>query len=652
MKRRTNAAAGAYLLRRAARLAEAIRTRNGRKREIIDGFLLEGRKANGVASATVIDAPGRVVVLGGNPPDRPNIATYTLGARDGYSSQLGAPDGPYTVAELADGVWAQYAFLVGFNEGDHDLYAGAALLRPIQVVQGERTTLSWSVAATPDVSFPYDITDQLPLGAEPYSAVTLLPSPSSRAGYVLGETEVDRLAPGYQLMPRTDVGYMSFQYQGMPPVGATVDTHTLVVLPVVTDADPYSAASWGRSALLFVLFRQEGQAHERVGHSLWSPDQHSVDFFHTGPWEVEPDGRVNSPYLQTAENWEQFWEDWDLAGKPSPAGGTRPNWIDGLSATWFNGRFVVNARVVALNGDPQAGDADYALVGGSARVRFEVGLDAAVTLEEVSHELWAVAHDDPKLDAPYNRWVAGTLDTQTVRLADPLCTLTDGEWLVECSVALEGSRVDYVPVGLTLAGTAHPIADLSTAHLEVRATKAEETGEGSTTHRVYFEALGAGIMCPTDRPTGEYQLWRPTISYKLWPAGSQFCLLAPNELGFVVFAQWQQAFSSAPASFAVLDLTTGIATVRSELGLYSRGYIDYRTPVHIDCVQRKRLNPDGSVALEAVMLASCEGHDEVRISRDSGATWSTYITGVAPPGGAYYFGSALRPDYRPGTAIR
>lgn len=64
MIKRANSAGGVYLLKRAAQLAKRVVAKYGRKTEIIDGFIVEGRRANKMSFATVLEPPGEMVGFG------------------------------------------------------------------------------------------------------------------------------------------------------------------------------------------------------------------------------------------------------------------------------------------------------------------------------------------------------------------------------------------------------------------------------------------------------------------------------------------------------------------------------------------------------------------------------------------------------------
>lgn len=62
--KRADSAGAARYLDRARALAQSVRQKYGTKRNVIDGYLVEGRNAGGRRTATVIDLPGRFVAFG------------------------------------------------------------------------------------------------------------------------------------------------------------------------------------------------------------------------------------------------------------------------------------------------------------------------------------------------------------------------------------------------------------------------------------------------------------------------------------------------------------------------------------------------------------------------------------------------------------
>lgn len=82
MIRRSNTASGAYLLRRAAKLAKSVVPTYGSKSEVVDGYILRGRRANVRFVAEVLDPPAWLVLVG------PLIATPAADVADSLVQEL------------------------------------------------------------------------------------------------------------------------------------------------------------------------------------------------------------------------------------------------------------------------------------------------------------------------------------------------------------------------------------------------------------------------------------------------------------------------------------------------------------------------------------------------------------------------------------
>lgn len=104
-RRQITSASSAKWIRRAESLARSIRSKSGTKREIQDGYLIEGRRSGRLLSARVIDPPGRIAIAGLNAGDRISAYSYW---RDDLRPQ-DEPQEPESVAKLGAraGVWPQ-----------------------------------------------------------------------------------------------------------------------------------------------------------------------------------------------------------------------------------------------------------------------------------------------------------------------------------------------------------------------------------------------------------------------------------------------------------------------------------------------------------------------------------------------------------------
>lgn len=64
MIKRTNSAGGVYLLKRAEQLAKRVVAKYGKRTEVVDGYIVEGRRAKDRMVATVLDLPAWLIVTG------------------------------------------------------------------------------------------------------------------------------------------------------------------------------------------------------------------------------------------------------------------------------------------------------------------------------------------------------------------------------------------------------------------------------------------------------------------------------------------------------------------------------------------------------------------------------------------------------------
>lgn len=643
---------------------EVLRRGGGVSTRILEGYIVRAAGDRRTVTVTVVEPPGVVVI-----PDPLNPAdgtAYSVGTRDVFDSRTSLVDGPYTRADIPIKSYETTRYALGFSL-DYAPWL-ASLVRPGRysaTVYKDRLRAG-SIRVYPVVpGFPYSVTDQVPVGTDVFTGVEVYPRSASSPSYYIGDDLISSIAPGYTALPRTTLGYMTWQYQGMPATTVSSGSLTLVVVPVVKLTDESSAVHWGSSGVLFLLVDvQKAEADGLPGPVLWSrlwtPDEHSYDFLHNGPWQMRPDGSVSSFYTAPDSSWDGFWNDWGTAGNPQPAGGSRPNWTDAISAAWFNGEFVVNMRVCALNGSQETpASTSYICVPGYGNMRFKIGPTGVFSAAEKTKDVWSVQRSLAFFDAPYDRWVAGQLDASTITAVHPLATLSDATRLVEIRLSASGSRTtDYASIGGGLTGLIHPRVTLPSSRLEVDVTRLDSGGAPLpvVTHTVSFSTLGKGLSIPatpTPSADGTMMLMSPFASYKLCPADQMFSLLSDNELAFVVRDYWQAVSPSTPTPvyLAVLDLTTGACAIRGSLGFSHHERLGYATAVHLDCIQQTVRGEGGVVTLEGVLLASCSTEAAVRISRDSGVTWSSYIEFPTPQSGAYYIGNPLMGGGILGSAI-
>lgn len=81
---------GAHFINRATSLARAIRSKVGRKKEILDGYLIEGSRSNNNLRASVIDLPGDILLVRRSQELGGPISLLSCGGRDAFSPFTGS----------------------------------------------------------------------------------------------------------------------------------------------------------------------------------------------------------------------------------------------------------------------------------------------------------------------------------------------------------------------------------------------------------------------------------------------------------------------------------------------------------------------------------------------------------------------------------
>lgn len=93
--KRTTTVTGASWLRRAQILARGLSGSAAARREIIDGYMIEAKKVGARRSASVIDIPGRLAMLGANSVTGSIADLIPCGGRDGFNPLLPLMDTPF-----------------------------------------------------------------------------------------------------------------------------------------------------------------------------------------------------------------------------------------------------------------------------------------------------------------------------------------------------------------------------------------------------------------------------------------------------------------------------------------------------------------------------------------------------------------------------
>ena len=99
-----------------------------------------------------------------------------------------------------------------------------------------------------------------------------------------------------------------------------------------------------------------------------------------------------------------------------------------------------------------------------------------------------------------------------------------------------------------------------------------------------------------------------------------------------------------------INTLTGAYRLTERIGYYHTQTLEYRRTPVLCVIQREIRNPQDEVTQKAVLLVSGPGQSQLLISRDSGESWQTLVSGATPEGGSYYLGNLLTVNARPGDA--
>lgn len=682
---KTTTVTGAWLVKRAKELARRLlKTGMFSQKEVIDGYIVKATRTGKIGSGIVIDSPASVLI------SLDDIRTWrAVGTRDNYNSNLNMPDGPYDSEDMTRQTIVFWIRYYGFDPDAPDTptepnaYRRSSPLPNMGYMASKKDIMRLSFLSR----YPIE-SNQIPIptGATIFSGVhTHGANSRGTPGFVWTDAYMRTLTGGYGVVRVANMFPLDFQYQGDAPISSAKNRIHLFSIPVVqasTTERSEAVTDWGRNAVQLMLYEAIGTGllpANLLWSRLWSPDEHSIDFFHNGPWYSQPNlPNYDSFVVLTDEMqaWKDWWAAWrgdyPITFPPLPAGGSRPNWTDCMTSVWFNGRFIVLLRVVALAGAytprPELVLGDYLVAPGVACMRFDIQPDGTTIDTEVAYEVWdsAEQYGSSTTNTPFSQWVAGNLDEEVIKCRTPTAVMATDNWLVEVYWCMEADRTEPSSDGFPMSPLNYVYrAFTDTARLEFRVTKIDDEGNELPTeiYDVFFSDLGCGIeglqgvRSPYDT-THDY-LAMPTIE-KTRACDPQFKIVSSHEIGFLARTGWrfqdQTTFEQSILQYVVFDVDTGLATVRGSTGIGARWTRSHMICPHLDCVQQTIYNADGGIVQEGVLLAASQFFPTVRISRDSGATWADYITTVSNSWNratyAYHIGNVFGGGAVPGHAVR
>lgn len=327
---------GAPLIRRAERLARNLPGGYRVKRELINGYILEGRRAGDLLSASVIDPPGRYALLGPNTVSGRIADVVQTANRDAFN-----PRTPLLEPRIQGDVSPPNARYVLWG---NDVAAGAQQLSTGLVSTGRNAAYIADVLVT-DTAAWLRVT-ALPVGAK-----------DRDRSAVISDAIVTTLAPGYSLV----AGDVSISNRLQEPLACVAeDGARLYVVTNVFRQVPYTAPSGAQVAAqaALLLITVDLDAMSLTGRLMPVPAipaeyrPGSITVAYPGnptytrvsrsvvlPTDVR---KTEAGSVVVSFGYQVEFQDTPVDGLVSPPGSSYPVWIMAVGrATWPVGAAVI-----------------------------------------------------------------------------------------------------------------------------------------------------------------------------------------------------------------------------------------------------------------------------------------------------------------------
>lgn len=662
---------GAYLVRLAKQAAGQL-LKSGRRSSVrsVDGYLVKASRTGQIATGYVIDPPGMLALL--NDSSMPGKGLLTLHPRDFYATFTRMAHITTIASDAARTALQRRYVPLGFSQQDGALQENpfnqsALIAREVVHTTGSYVRCSLSVRTNPNIGEPaLDILVAPGPGeertAQAFAALTVLNAQTASGGgsgpavgFVIAGEVIEQLAPGYVLIRQAEHGYSGWEYGACPPAGVVIDNTMIAALPV-TKQGGTGVTDWGEAAMLLIGLSLQDAAGNEDGqvirwHHLWTPAEHPQEAMHPGPWAYRPS---YSPALN-ADKWDEAWMPYN--GSLTPANlGSRPSWIDSLSCQLDGQRALFRFKYVGLAASPfihggGVPSADLATAEAEAVIEISAGKDGEVSAAYPAHEVFTSSTnpDAGQPHSPYQRFVVGKLPLDKVKVTVPVATLLQGEQIVRLDAEYTASRV---------TGFSSDLHEWSGRMLDPRTSEfGFRVSRGADNFFLTYSAIGAGLLAPVrkigigvDAPLG---LFGSMVSYKTWNTSSLASTVSDSEIAVIVFEDWQSAGDLGAGTHArvvFINTQDGTHRLTGRIGYFHTKTLEYRRSPVLCVIQREIRNQQDEVTQKAVLLVSGPGQSQLLISRDSGESWQTLVSGATPEGGSYYLGNLLTVNARPGDA--
>lgn len=661
---------GVYLVGYAKRVAlQTIQAGQRMVHKVIDGYIIRVVATSTRAEATIIDTPGRLYIV-----RQTGSKDQTVGVRDVYDSRSGSVDGPYTAASVEFPLTSIGARSLRWMFG-YQVNPDPDLLNP-----ADKSSLAYTTTS-PRIEFNGELPTQSALtvynknntlATEPSSGFPVIPQIGhlafaevrtySALAKAAGETDVtagftrssgftmshDYLTTlgytDYHFHKLSELGYVSFMYQNHAPSSVMFGDVRITAVPVCKQLGS-GVEHWGEAGLLLICTRLVLEVPNQPAvkwHHMWVPSSHPAEAMQPGPFLDSPWG-VSGPGQNTTA-----WQEFMLTTTPGVPFGSRPSFIDALSGcveTITVGDVAVDRALFrfryATLAQATTGSPGFSGTHAPADALVEIRVNDAGSMT-ISYPFYDVATTDDAYGVydpdptAYTEFVQGILDETTFRTRVPYATLRSSKHgAVSIDLVSEQPRVTRAFA--SQRGAPWIASDPTRWGLRI--------SSNSGVRNINFNTVGWGVFGGFTRSamsgTGDdYIVLAGCSSYFNVSPGYGFGLLSADELGVIVTDRWdvyavsvgfEVIVQQRPASLAAINLVTGAFRIVGAIGASQRVTISSYLNLHLNVVQQRIVDEDGLVVVEGVYMVSKPdkpGSGEqsvVRISRDSGVTWSDYV---------------------------
>lgn len=678
---RTLTRSGAYLLGRAKSLAYRLAQdkKPGNKNEVQDGYLIRATSFNGIGIGVVIDPPCALTL---GIPEYGSAFALSYQVRDWYDSQYGTdnetvafsalqkPDAypisralyssPEASAATGPGGLFPVSLAPWCVVGSEGRYA-VHFARVIVYAAPGSVTFNGTAPFGVPTSAPYGLTSNLHIGRRtPLEVQVNKAYLQSVAGSLWGfGPHISKLVDLRAGLPCARSVMLRKGSSDLALISSTYKHSGVTTMPGELLTFPRPG--------LFVLAHSQKQMKQASGEFKFSNGRlwqlhidlaNEFPILDTGPFICKPFN--NNDYTFTgggnpalaSEAWK-VWVNGYYSGSVAPTNiGKMPSFINRLCAVASADRIHIAASVTFFTAiDRQALGHEAAPL-----LTSQLFCCAGMLRIELDHAGNVISKTLSELDS-----TAGAAELAYDGLPGGRSGVSHKTVTLQSLIDLDGDKAELVVEWASLRVNGQPFHTYpnSIAPSNGEVNLAASGWRFRWRDKDYFvSAATAGVL-----PWGKYRYYISKYYYLNGIAQSEtptMVQISKREVAFIGF----KISPMGRIALCVLNIETGALSIRSDIGAgtpIAYGGAPYpgevlassafQQPPCLSVAQRAIFDADDNLVCEATLLFSfAPFKTDTLVSRDSGATWQTHITGANSQYGIYFAPNALRPDYETGTA--